>query len=334
MRNFMYIKINLTFWSACSSLLLFGLHLHAAPVANEQQIQAEQKQANDPNLELIVLGVAQDAGYPQINCYQPHCMAGWQEPAKQKLATSIGIIDHQNKRKYIFEATPDIKAQFYRLHQLAPDEKYKLAGIFLTHGHIGHYSGLMHLGREAAATNKIPVYVMPRMADFLSSNGPWSQLVTLANISLKLIAEKKTVTVSSNLQVTPFSVPHRDEYTETVGFKITGPNKSVLFIPDIDKWQKWSLKIIEQIKLVDYAFLDGTFFSALELPDRDMSEIPHPMVEESMKLFVSLSKSERKKIIFIHFNHSNPLLQEASEAQQTLVEKGYQIAKEGMRIAL
>jgi len=290
--------------------------------------------ASDKNVSLVVLGVAQDAGYPQINCYKPHCMPGWKEVSKRRLATSIAVIDHSSKEKFLFEATPDIKQQFYQLHLLAPDNLYKLSAILLTHAHMGHYTGLMHLGREAAGSASIPLYVMPKMAKFLTKNGPWSQLVQLNNVLLKPLANNQPQSLNKRLVVTPFLVPHRDEYSETVGFKITGPNKSVLFIPDIDKWQKWSINVIEQIKEVDYAFLDATFFNAGELPNRDMSEVPHPFVEESMDLFSKLSKKEKQKIIFIHFNHSNPLLMEGSAAQQLVLRSGFRFAKEGLTLSL
>jgi hypothetical protein len=135
--------------------------------------------AAQSSVELVVLGNAQDAGYPQLNCYKPHCMPGWQDVTKRRLATALGLIDHQAKQKFLFEATPDIKEQFYQLHLLAPDSQYKLSGIMLTHGHMGHYTGLMHLGREAAGGKAIPVYAMPRIEKYLSTNGPWSQLVKL-----------------------------------------------------------------------------------------------------------------------------------------------------------
>jgi pyrroloquinoline quinone biosynthesis protein B len=138
----------------------------------------------------------------------------------------------------------------------------------------------------------------------------------------------------TDLSVTPILVPHRDEYSETVGFKIFGPHKTVLFIPDIDKWQKWNLDILEQIKSVDYALLDATFYANGEIPNRDMSEIPHPFVEESMKIFSNLSKVDKKKIYFIHLNHSNPLLQAGSDAQKNVLKKGFNFAKEGMVLEL
>ena len=286
------------------------------------------------NVELIVLGVAQDAGYPQINCYKAHCLPGWEDYKRRKLATSLGVIDKKNKLKYLFEATPDIKQQMYLLHQAAPDPEYQLAGIFLTHAHMGHYTGLMHLGREAAGSKSVPVYAMPKMRQFLTSNGPWSQLIKLNNIQLMLLQNNKKTNLNAQLSVTPLLVPHRDEYSETVGFLIAGPNKTALFIPDIDKWQKWKTDIAELVKQVDYALLDATFFENGELPNRDMSEVPHPFVEETMNLLNDLSKNDKSKVIFIHFNHSNPLLQENSAARHKVLKAGFGYATEGMRIAL
>lgn len=285
-------------------------------------------------VSLHVLGVAQDAGYPQLNCYKPHCQAGWDDANNRKFATSLAIIDHQHKSKYLFEATPDIREQLYQLHQDAPDGEYQLDGIFLTHGHMGHYTGLMHLGREAAGTQNVSVYVMPRFREYLENNGPWSQLVELNNIKLKDLQHQNAVQLTENLAVTPFLVPHRDEFTETIGYFIKGPNKTALFIPDIDKWQKWDKDIVEEIKKVDYALLDATFFANGEIPNRDMSEIPHPFVEESMDLFKELSKKDRNKVIFIHFNHTNPLLDRTSEAAEVVIGEGFKISYRSMEIAM
>ena len=301
----------------------------------------------EPDVELVVLGIAQDAGYPQIDCYKPHCLPAWKDPDKRRLATSLGLVDHKNKNKYLFEATPDIKEQFYRFNQVAPNNEYSFKGIFLTHGHMGHYTGLMHLGREAAGSKNIPVFAMPRMLEFLKSNGPWSQLVSLNNIKLKELQHNTSVLLGpvvdqelkkdktlAELKVVPILVPHRDEFTETVGYKIVGPNRTALFIPDIDKWKKWKTDINKLIKEVDVALLDATFFDGNELPNRNMSEVPHPFVTESMIRFSSLSKSDKNKIVFIHFNHSNPLLIDGSRQQKQVEIAGFRFAIEGMRLPL
>ena len=116
------------------------------------------------------------------------------------------------------------------------------------------------LGEKQWGAKEIPVYAMPKMRQFIRNNGPWSQLVDLQNILLKPLEANVEVELTSNLIVTPILVPHRDEFSETVGFKIVGPERSALFIPDIDKWEKWELDIVTEVEKVDYAFLDATFF--------------------------------------------------------------------------
>lgn len=282
---------------------------------------------------LSVLGVVQDAGYPQAGCYREHCMPGWQDPALRRGATSLAVVDPAAKKKYLFEATPALPAQLFQLEQLAPDTEYSLAGVFLTHAHIGHYTGLMHFGREVMNTQSLPVYAMKRMREFLRSNAPWSQLVELNNIQLKALRDYQTEPLGA-IRVTPLLVPHRDELSETVGFKIFGPRHSALFIPDIDKWELWHRDIVQEIRSVDYALLDATFFDGDELPGRDMSEIPHPFVVESLSLFDELTPAERSRVWFIHMNHSNPLLDPSSAAHQRVLEAGYGIASEGLQLPL
>jgi pyrroloquinoline quinone biosynthesis protein B len=281
-----------------------------------------------------VLGIAQDAGYPQANCYLPHCNRAWEDKTLRRTVSSIAVVDEKTKTKYLFDATPDIRDQLYRLHLVAPDGDYSLNGVFLTHAHIGHYTGLMHFGHEASSTKNLFVYAMPRMREFLSSNGPWDQLVRYQNIELTAIEDDKDVMLSDTLTVTPFIVPHRDEYSETVGYRIDGPNKSAVFIPDIDKWDRWTTEIRSVIRSVDYALLDATFYADGELPGRDMSKIPHPFVAESMALFEDMTDDERSRVVFIHMNHTNPLLIDGSLEQAELEKRGFRIAHEAMRLEL
>jgi pyrroloquinoline quinone biosynthesis protein B len=281
-----------------------------------------------------VLGIAQDAGYPQANCYRPHCLRAWENPGLRRKATSIAIVDREHGKKYLFEATPDMREQLYELQRIAPDAGYALDGVFLTHAHIGHYAGLMHFGREAAGTHGVPVYAMPRLKAFLGSNGPWDQLVRLENIAIRDLAHEEPVVLAPDLSVTPFLVPHRDEYSETVGYRIDGPNRSAVFIPDIDKWTLWETDVRDVVRSVDYALVDATFFRDGELGGRDMSKIRHPFVTESMALFDDLDEEDRARVIFIHMNHTNPLLFDGSPEQAEVEQRGYRFAREGMRLEL
>lgn len=282
---------------------------------------------------LFVLGVAQDAGYPQAGCYAAHCIPGWENPALRRTATSIALIDPNTGSRILFEATPQLPDQLYRLEREAPSSSRTLDGVFLTHAHIGHYAGLMHFGHEAMGASGIPVYAMPRMGEFLRSNGPWSQLVDYGNIELRSLDEGQPVALQRS-RITPFRVPHRDEYSETVGYRIEGPNRTAVFIPDIDKWEDWDTDLVELVKGVDYALLDATFYADGELPGRDMSQVRHPFVVESMARLASLSADERGRVWFIHFNHSNPLLDADSTESSAVLDAGFRIAREGLRLPL
>ena len=288
----------------------------------------------DDAVYIQVLGIAQDAGYPQTNCYKPHCMRAWEEPELRRHAASIAVIDQGQQAKYLFDATPDMREQLFALHRSAPDGDYRLDGVFLTHAHIGHYAGLMHFGHEAAGTKGVPVFAMPRMHEYLSGNGPWDQLVRYENIALRTLTDGQAIQLAGDLAVTPFVVPHRDEYSETVGFRIDGPNRSAVYIPDIDKWEMWSTDIRDVVRNVDYALLDATFYKDGELGERDMSKIKHPFVSESMALFETMSAEERQRVIFIHMNHTNPLLYDGSPEQAEVERRGFRFAREGMRLEL
>lgn len=290
--------------------------------------------AQEPNVSLIVLGTLQDGGSPHIGCSKSCCAQLFEEPDPARKIVSLGIIDSTNQKTFLFEATPDFGEQLNYLQTFLDEKSIITNGIFLTHAHIGHYTGLMYLGREALGAKNIPVYAMPKMKRFLETNGPWNQLVSLENIELKPIINDNNVRLTKYLNVEPFLVPHRDEFSETVGYKIYGPNKTVLFIPDIDKWTKWEKSIIEEIEKVDYAFIDATFYSGKEINNRDISEIPHPFVIESIELFKNLPKVEKSKIYFIHFNHTNPLLNTGSEAYIKVLAEGYKIALHRMKIKL
>ena len=295
----------------------------------------EEQDSTDLNPYLVVLGTAQDAGSPQIGCTKACCAKLQKAPDLSRMITCLGLIDPQLGHRYLFEATPHIRAQLARLHELAPLKPgYLPDAIFLTHAHIGHYTGLMYLGKEAMDTRGIAVYALPRMRQFIANEAPWKLLVKRQNIRLRPLSEGLLISVSENIKVTPLVVPHRDEFSETAAFLIEGPNKKALFIPDIDKWERWEKDLVAMIQGVDYALLDATFYDGSELPGRDMKQIPHPFVIESMQLLNELPNSEKAKVFFIHLNHTNPLWDRDSEAFHSVTGQGFNVAETGLELRL
>jgi pyrroloquinoline quinone biosynthesis protein B len=257
-------------------------------------VGADAAQPTD-DWRVIVLGVAQDGGIPQLGCQRPICQdvrSGRRRPEK---VASLGLANRRTGAAYVFDATPDFAAQVDRLTGgRVPD------GVFLTHAHIGHYTGLMFLGREAVNASRVPVFATGRMSTFLRANGPWSQLVAIGNIAIHTLLYDEPVALADGVRVTAFQVPHRDEFSDTVGYRIDGPRRSGVFIPDIDRWETWGRSIRALADTVDYAWLDGTFASPTEI-NRPIEEIPHPMMSRTRELL----KGARAALWFIHLNNSN-----------------------------
>lgn len=291
---------------------------------------SQTAQPDSLGVQLIVLGIAQDAGSPQIGC-EKSCCAGVNS---NRMVGSLALYDPMDSLCILFDATPDITAQMKLFQSTTGASNALPDAIFLTHAHMGHYTGLMYLGRESAGTDQLKVFAMPRMKSFLKTNGPWSMLVEKSYIQLQDLQQDSTIRVNDNISITPIQVPHRDEYSETVGFIVEGPSKKLLYIPDIDKWGKWDRNINQLISRVDIAFLDGTFYDSEELPGRDMSEIPHPFISESLSRFKQLKASDHDKIHFIHLNHTNPALSAESDAYKVIINSGFHVAIQGSHFPL
>ena len=289
-------------------------------------IKSSQKLAQLKETSLVILGTVQDAGSPQVGCEKECCSQLKDIDKTVRKVSSIGIVNPTTKRQYLIDATPNIAEQLNHLNKIGSSKKL-IDGIFLTHAHIGHYTGLMYLGKEGVSSKDVNVFAMPRLKKFLESNGPWEKLCQNKNIRLKDLSNRDTVFLDKMLKVVPFVVPHRDEYSETVGYQIIGVNRSALFIPDIDKWDKWKSSIVKEISKVDYAFIDGTFYDGEEINYRDISEIPHPFIVESMSLLKNLSAKEKNKVYFIHLNHTNPALNENSNAFKQILINGFHVAR-------
>ena len=283
---------------------------------------------------IIVLGTAQDGGYPQAGCKKDCCKGAWGDATRRRDVASLGIIDPASAQRWFIECTPSFPRQLRRLDEVDPRLAGKINGVLLTHAHIGHYAGLIHLGREVIGANGVPVYAMPRMEKFLRTQGPWSQLVTLKNIELQPMRDGRAFALNKRLRVTPFLVPHRDEFSETVGFKIEGPRQKILWLPDIDKWEKWKTPLEKALASVDVAYLDGTFFANGELSGRDMSKIPHPFITETMRRLKDQPAAVHAKVRFIHLNHTNPAHDSHGAAARKIHNAGMRVAQQGERVEL
>jgi pyrroloquinoline quinone biosynthesis protein B len=308
------------------TLAILGIISFCFALSNK--LPCKKVHTEDKSPFIVVLGIAQDGGYPHAGCSKECCKKYYKGEEKRHYVSCLALVDPVSNQRWLFDCTPDFTLQLHELDSVYPVNGIGISGILLTHAHIGHYTGLMYLGKEAMNAKNIPVYAMPRMKQFLLNNGPWSQLVNIKNIEIRNLADDSSVYLNDRIWVTPFTVPHRDEYSETVGFRISTKNRNIIFIPDIDKWQKWNKDIVKTVQQNDMLFIDGTFFKEGELPGVKMNEVPHPFIKETMDLLSALPDEEKQKVYFIHMNHTNPALLRDTAAIKEIEGHHFNVAKE------
>ena len=282
----------------------------------------------------VILGIMQDAGLPHIGCICTRCQRGWDDPTQIEYAACLGIVDTRFDRTavWLIDATPDIKFQLNLLagalgsHAVRPNRLKRPEGIFLTHAHMGHIGGLPQLGPEAMAVDQMPLCASPELCHLLRETHLWTPM--LQHLNIMALDKYHSLQLAPNLEITAVPVPHRDEWqVGTYAYKITGPQQSLLYLPDIDSWEEWE-EAEETLTAVDIALVDASFYSPNELGGR--APVAHPLVTDTIARFAHLPT----QIILTHINHTNPILDKGGVEETAVLQSGFQIAYTGQQILL
>ena len=281
-----------------------------------------------------VVGVAQDAGVPHVGCLCRRCVNARADPTLAEFAAALAVVDarRQTAAVWLIDATPDIKYQLQLLadllgpHPTMPDRVRPPDGLFLTHAHMGHTAGLAHLGPEAMNVQEMSVYASAGLVRVLEQTRLWRPLID--NLELKPMAPGVTLELADQLFITPIPVPHRDELAAgTFAFRIQGPGRSLLYLPDIDNWYSWpeARRILDGVEV---ALVDASFYSVDELSGR--APVAHPLVPDTIAFF----SDSPTQLILTHLNHTNPLLDPGSLERLFVRNNGVAVAYTGQVIAL
>jgi len=317
--------------SVTGSLWMLSLCLLAgACVTSAPQVAAV-------DVELFVLGIAQDGGLPHLGC-ERECCAEARASGRVEYPASLGLVDRRgaDPKLLLVEATPRVEEQTALLHELAGVRgrgRAPVDAVMVTHAHIGHYLGLALFGREVVGAKNLPVWCSPRFAEYLGGHGPWKQLVALDQIDVRAFVVGEPFEPWPGVSVRAIAVPHRDEFSDTMAYVIKGPNRRVLFVPDVDAWERAPGLLSKLLTDVDVAYLDGTFYDGSELPERNLSEIRHPMILRTMDMLADVAREHPGRIRFLHLNHTNPALHD-EQIRASITARGFAIAVMGERQSL
>jgi pyrroloquinoline quinone biosynthesis protein B len=294
----------------------------------------------DGDAYALVLGTVQDAGFPQVGCYTALCDHGRRLHAegRGRYVSSLALIEPEAERFYLVDATPDVTRQIDLIQEPSfrrrAAERRPFDGIFLTHAHIGHYAGLAVLGNEGLGVRDTPVYCTERMAAYLAANQPWRFMVEQGRLEPRPLAVDRWHRVDEHLEAQLWRVPHRDELADTVAFVFRGSGGCVLYLPDINSWALWDRAVAEAVASVDVALLDGSFWSLDELPGRSVEDVPHPLVTQTMDALQDVVNRGAARVLLTHLNNSNPALDETGPERLEIERRGFELAREGMRLEL
>ena len=205
----------------------------------------------------------------------------------------------------------------------------------LTHAHLGHIEGIGQFGKEAMGCRNLTLVASESVALILQEKKLMNPFVRADFGSQNLPKFQQGGVVFDFIPV-----PHRDDTSDTHAILISGENKRVLFLPDHDDWEQ-TLKSVGytnpnewfQSLGATHVLLDATFWNGEELSGRDMKDVPHPTVEDSLARLQE-GGIGGPEIILIHLNHTNPLNNPNSHQSRMVEDAGHSIGQRGLTIEL
>jgi len=300
-------------------------------------------------MRITVLGSGSNGGVPQWDCCCPNCTKARADTRFRRTRSSVAI-SLDGGQHILIDATPDLKLQLETVG-LVPKPKEaefgrqsRIDGVLLTHGHGDHCVGIAEF--STGKSFEVPVYAPHDLIQFLfgfpGEARFFSDLGRLARDYVKphALTEGDRLEFLGGLRVTGFQIDHTDSLEDgsyfpssTFGYELKADGGRFIYTPDLGLLTDDLLKRVEGANLF---MLDGTFWWNDELTrisglKKTSYELGHVPIEESLE---KLRGKNVDRVVYTHFNHTNPLLDMGQPSAARLNELGFEIAYDGMTINL
>ena len=309
-------------------------------------------------LHILVLGAAAGGGFPQWNSNDAvarRARAG--DPKSPPRTQSSIAVSADGRRWALFNASPDLRQQINDRRQLQPAADAPLRGspiaaVVLTNADVDHVTGLLNL-REAQA---FALYGHRRVLDVLAANSIFNVL-NPAFVARRALSMDKPVVLedgtgtSFGLSVRAFPVPGKvalwledgkakdfgTEDGDTLGLEISdGDGKSFFYIPAC---ARMTGELSARLQGAGLVFFDGTLWRddemiAAGVGTKTGKRMGHMSCDGADGSIAALADLNIGRKIFIHINNTNPLFVADSAERIQAQRAGWEIAEDGMEIAL
>jgi pyrroloquinoline quinone biosynthesis protein B len=302
-------------------------------------------------LSAFILGAAAGGGFPQWNCGCAVCRLAWAGDARVKprtqasLAVTAGDPDSADAAFVLVNASPDLRQQILATPALQPRalRDSPIAAVVLTGAEVDQTAGLLTL-RERGP---FALYATEATLGILAANSIFGVLAPDVVLRRPVRAGERFA-LPGGLEAELFLVPGKAplylegeapalaaETEANVGLEIAFGGKRLVFIPGA---AKLTHAILARLRDADVMLFDGTLYDDDEMiaagagtkTGRRMGHMPVGGPDGTL---AALEGMARRRIL-IHINNTNPILIEDSSERRAVEKAGFEVAEDGMRIAL
>ncbi|MBV9567459.1 MAG: pyrroloquinoline quinone biosynthesis protein PqqB [Hyphomicrobiales bacterium] len=299
-------------------------------------------------LKIVVLGSAAGGGYPQWNCRCPVCDLAWQRDRRVSPRTQSSLaVTADRDHWFLLNASPDLRQQIQSTDALWPSEGGRdspIRGVFLTNGDVDHVAGLLSLRERQAFT----ILGTPATLKLIEANSLF-RVLDPAYVSMQPLQNGVEIDAGFGLKATPFFVPGKVPLHEeggtvsigglsetTLGLEIRSDGARLVYIPGC---AKMSEEILRRAAGADLLLFDGTTFTDDEMVRLGLSQktawrMGHMAIagdDGSLRAFTELEVGRK---IYTHINNTNPILIAGSPERRVVESAGWEVAYDGLEIAL
>jgi pyrroloquinoline quinone biosynthesis protein B len=299
-------------------------------------------------LKIVVLGSAAGGGYPQWNCRCPVCDLAWQRDPRVSARTQSSLaVTADGVNWYLLNASPDLRQQIQGTRALWPGSAARdspIRGVFLTNGDVDHVAGLLSLRERQAFT----VFATQATLKLIESNSIF-RVLDPACVGVKPLHDGIAIDAGFGLEATPFFVPGKVPLHEesaavsiggvgetTLGLEIRAAGTRMVYIPGC---AKLSEDILRRAAGADLLLFDGTTFTDDEMVQLGLSQktawrMGHMAISGGGGSLAGFAKLDVGRKVYTHINNTNPILIGGSPERRMVEAAGWEVAYDGMEIAL